>query len=232
MPNKTPIFTPETFRFFRELRRNNSKAWMDANRERYQEHVVAPFRALLAALTEPALKLHPEFDTGGRTGTNFSRINRDIRFSKDKTPYYPHMYLKLVDHAAKGREGAQLYVGVAADSVTIGFRIYGGSKGEASALDRVAKLRAAKRSDWLKRQAQRVGRKYDSYWYLVDKGDWAKHDGWPTEPEDWAKLQGWIVRRKLKPAAALRPGFVHDAAKTFRELFPLYAFTSLKNWRG
>lgn len=50
MARKEGVFTAETFRFFRELARNNHKPWMDANRERYQGHVVAPFRALLESL--------------------------------------------------------------------------------------------------------------------------------------------------------------------------------------
>jgi len=52
--------TPATFRFFRQLSRNNSKEWMDANRERYRSDVVEAFRALLAALAPAALKLQAD----------------------------------------------------------------------------------------------------------------------------------------------------------------------------
>ena len=45
------VFTRETFRFFRDLGRNNKKVWMDAHRDRYQATVVQPFRRLLE---EPA----------------------------------------------------------------------------------------------------------------------------------------------------------------------------------
>jgi hypothetical protein len=98
--NRTTIGA-ETFRFFRELGRNNSKAWMDENRERYQSAVVEAMRGLLAQLTPAALKLYPGFDVCGRTGVNFSRINRDIRFAKDKTPYRPQMYLFFPDGAER-----------------------------------------------------------------------------------------------------------------------------------
>src|SRR5579863_5169533 len=70
----------ETFRFFRDLNRNNRTEWMNANRDRYQAAVVQPFRGLLAELTPVVHELDPGFDVGGRTGVNFSRINRDIRF--------------------------------------------------------------------------------------------------------------------------------------------------------
>src|ERR1700747_2960460 len=95
MPAATPVFKKEIFQFFRELGRHNKKVWMDANRERYRETVVLPFRRLCEELSPVVLKLDPRFDAMGRRGANFSRINRDIRFAKDKTPYHPHMYLKF-----------------------------------------------------------------------------------------------------------------------------------------
>jgi len=49
--------------------------------------IVQPFRRLLEELAPTALELDSRFDTSGRTGPNFSRINRDIRFAKDKTLY-------------------------------------------------------------------------------------------------------------------------------------------------
>src|SRR6202011_1679344 len=88
------IFPHETFRFFRDLARHNHRTWMDANRERYQECVVQPFRRLLEATAPAVLTLDSRFDTSARGGRNFSRINRDTRFAKDKTPYRAQMYLK------------------------------------------------------------------------------------------------------------------------------------------
>src|SRR5215469_13577787 len=80
-----------TFQFFRDLSRNNTKKWMDANRARYQEHVVARVRALLDQLAPVVLRIDRGYVITGRTNENFSRINRDIRFAKDKTPYYTRL---------------------------------------------------------------------------------------------------------------------------------------------
>ncbi len=96
------VFTRETFQFFKDLARHNHKEWMDAHRDRYQSALVQPLRRLLEELAPAALELDPRFDTTGRTGGNFSRINRDIRFAKDKTLYKTHMYLKC--RTARGRE--------------------------------------------------------------------------------------------------------------------------------
>ncbi len=84
------VFTRETFQFFKDLARHNHKEWMDAHRDRYQSALVQPLRRLLEELAPAALELDPRFDTTGRTGANFSRINRDIRFAKDKSAKSPH----------------------------------------------------------------------------------------------------------------------------------------------
>lgn len=229
MSNQTPIFSAETFRFFRELGRNNHKAWMDANRERYRQHVVEPFRALLDALAPAVRQLNAEFDVSGRTGRNFSRINRDIRFAADKSPYRTQMYLTFSDQRAADGDDGQLYVGVSPDAITCGFRIYGGRD---SRLARTAIPRAAENTAWLAQQARRLGKKYNSYWYTMEKGEWTKRDGWPTRPEDWKRIKGWIVRRKMKPGAATRAAFASEISKIFREVFPLYRFTSAAKWKA
>jgi uncharacterized protein (TIGR02453 family) len=224
MAAKDRIFSQETFRFFRELGRNNHKPWMDENRERYRAVLVEPLRELLERLTPAARKLNPQFAVGGRVGENFSRINRDIRFARDKSPYRTQMYLFF----AEPEGGAQLYVGLSAESVTCGFRVY--SEGRTSSLVQVGRARGGENQAWIARQKRRLA-KYDSYWYATEKGDWAKHTGWPVKPEDWKKLQAWVVRRKLAPAAATRAGFEREVAKIFREVYPLYPFTISRTWK-
>lgn len=229
MASPKPIFTRDTFQFFRDLARHNKKTWMDANRERYRECVVQPFRRLLEVTAPAVLQLDSRFDTFGRTGANFSRINRDTRFAKDKTPYRAQMYLKFSAPFAGEGEAGQLYTALSADTVTAGFRLYSGSKHKESALAQIAHPGVISDPRWPSRQKRRLGRRYESYWYSVEKGEWTKHAGWPMAREEWEKLRGWIVRSKLTPAAAMRASFPRDLAKTFRELYPLLRFTSLRD---
>lgn len=228
MASTQAILSAETFRFFRNLGRNNSKPWMDENRVRYKQHVVEPFRRLLDAVTPAAQKLHSGFCLSGRTGENFSRINRDIRFANDKTPYYTHMYLYLSCAGAQ-HPGGQLYVGISAQAATIGFRIY--HEGRDGAVACTCRPRAVENIDWLARQRKRLGRKFEGYWYATEKGEWMKHTGWPRDAQEWKKAKGWIIRRKLQPSAALRPTFQREVEETFRDLFPIYSFGCLPNWR-
>src|SRR5215472_14649928 len=207
MANPTPVFTRETFRFLKDLGRNNSKAWMDANRERYQSSIVRPFRYFLEELSQDVLKLDSRFDVSGRTGPNFSRINRDIRFAKDKTPYKTQMYLKFSVPVPDNGETGQLYVGLSSDTVTAGFRIYSGGKRKESVLALLAQVRVQADPRRVAKQKKRLGRRYESYWYTMEKGEWTKHSGWPTDPENWKKILAWIVRRKLGTGAVMRASF-------------------------
>lgn len=225
MADKDSVFSQETFRFFRELRLNNHKPWMDENRERYRAVIVEPFRELLERLTPAARKLNPRFAVSGRVGENFSRINRDIRFARDKSPYRPQMYLLFSE---PGDVGGELYVGLSADTATCGFRVQ--AQGRTSPLVQIGRARGRENPAWIERQKRRLG-KYDSYWYATEKGDWAKRTGWPLKPEDWKKFQGWVVRRKFAPGVAIRAGFEREAAKVFREVYPLYPFTISRTWK-
>lgn len=228
MGKSEPIITRETFRFFRDLARNNRTAWMQANRERYQECVVQPLRRLCEELAPAVLRLDPGFETSGRTGANLSRINRDIRFAKDKTPYRAQMYVKFGAPFPGEGEAGQLYTGISAKTVTAGFRIYSGSKRKESSLAQIADARVETNPRWLAQQKKRLSRRYESYWYSVEKGEWTKHAGWPAA-ENWKKLQGWIVRRELGTAAATRASFPGELVKIFRDLQPLLKFTSLQD---
>lgn len=221
-----PNFPSAAVQFFRELSRNNNKVWMDANRARYRAEVVEPFRALLDRLAPAARKLNPRFVTTGRVGANFSRINRDIRFARDKTPYRPQMYLFL---AEPGEDAAQLYVGVSADTVTCGFRIYGA--GRTAPLVQFGRARAREHANWVAKQRNRLGPRFESYWYSTEKGEWTKHSGWPVEPDQWKKLKAWVVRRKFSPAAAARNGFDDGAVRIFKQVYPLLQFASTPDWK-
>jgi len=226
MPAAKPVFSKEIFNFFRQLGRNNKKVWMDAHRERYQQTVVQPFRRLLEELSPSVLKLDSRFDVAARSGKNFSRINRDIRFAKDKTPYHLHMYVKFAAPLPGEMKSGQLYASISAETATAGFRIYAEPKRKLSSIALIAEPRIAQNPKWLAQQKSRLGKKYESYWYASLKGEWTKNNGWPTAA-DWPKVQAWIVRKKVSPAAATRAAFTADVAKTFRDVYPLLKFASL-----
>lgn len=80
------FFTEDYLLFFQELAANNNKEWFDANRKRYEKSVKEPFKAFTQHLIDTLAKKEPAFKELRASDCIF-RINRDIRFSKDKTPY-------------------------------------------------------------------------------------------------------------------------------------------------
>lgn len=75
----------EFFVFFKGLSENNSKVWFDEHRSEYERYVKKPFAALVQNLIDKIRQVDP-YVLPTASGAIF-RINRDIRFSKDKTPY-------------------------------------------------------------------------------------------------------------------------------------------------
>ena len=78
-------FTPDFLNFFMELAPNNNKDWFDNNRDRYKKSVKEPFENFVEKLIKEMKKSEEIMD--GRPSDFIFRINKDIRFSKDKSPY-------------------------------------------------------------------------------------------------------------------------------------------------
>ena len=83
-----PFSIPEeALSFFSALERNNNKAWFDKNRAKYQENVLEPLKFLVMALGSALSKKLPGLKYEPRVNGSIFRINRDIRFSRNKNPY-------------------------------------------------------------------------------------------------------------------------------------------------
>src|ERR1700757_1425863 len=78
-------FTSATLAFFRGLARNNKKPWFEAHRADYEQAVVAPMRELIEEMDVRLARFAPEIT--GHPKRSMFRIYRDVRFSKDKSPY-------------------------------------------------------------------------------------------------------------------------------------------------
>jgi uncharacterized protein (TIGR02453 family) len=80
--------TAELFTFFRELRRNNDRDWFTANKDRFETVVRDPLLQFIREFDFRLRAISPNFVADPRrSGGSLFRINRDIRFSKDKSPY-------------------------------------------------------------------------------------------------------------------------------------------------
>ena len=80
-------FSPRTLKFLRNLKANNSKSWFEAHREDYEQCVLGPLRDLVTDLGDFMLDIDPRFEITPAVNKTISRIYRDTRFSKDKSPF-------------------------------------------------------------------------------------------------------------------------------------------------
>lgn len=82
-------FPQASLKFLRRLARNNNRDWFAANRSEYEEYIVAPSRAFIAAMGAALEKQFQNisYDTRLNGSGSMMRMARDTRFSADKTPY-------------------------------------------------------------------------------------------------------------------------------------------------
>lgn len=101
-----PGFPEETVRFFLDLRFHNETSWFHAHREAYETYVRKPFSAFIEAMTPTVMRIADDMET--RPNKCLARINRDIRFTRDKSPYRDHMWM-LFRRSGEEREHAVMY---------------------------------------------------------------------------------------------------------------------------
>jgi uncharacterized protein (TIGR02453 family) len=80
-----PGFRPAAMRFLRSLQRNNRREWFELHRDLYEDEVRGPLRALVGDVDVRLAGFAPEII--GHPARSVFRIHRDVRFSKDKSPY-------------------------------------------------------------------------------------------------------------------------------------------------
>ncbi|MEO0571821.1 MAG: DUF2461 domain-containing protein [Bacteroidota bacterium] len=111
------MITKDYSAFFKELAKNNEKAWFHANKKRYETHVKMPFLALLEQLLDTLIQWDCRMVPDPKKAV--FRINRDIRFSKDKSPYNTIMKAGFSPGGRKS-ELPGYYLGIDADQVHVG----------------------------------------------------------------------------------------------------------------
>ncbi len=86
-------FPEKAFQFLFELGVNNDREWFQRHKEDYKQAVLKPFQDLVIDLGAKMLKIDPEFQITPSVDKTISRIYRDTRFSKDKTPYRNNVWI-------------------------------------------------------------------------------------------------------------------------------------------
>jgi uncharacterized protein (TIGR02453 family) len=109
MPSAMPLFTAASLRFLRGLARNNRRDWFEAHRREYETAVLFPMRDFVEEMDVRLARLAPEMV--GDPKRSIFRIYRDIRFSKDKSPYKTHAACWFYHRDASHRVGQESHGG-------------------------------------------------------------------------------------------------------------------------
>ena len=112
--------------FFKELAKNNNKEWFHSQKKRYEDNVKKPFERFVTDLISEIQKYDPLVDVTAKEC--MSRINKDIRFSKDKTPYNLHFTAFISRAGKKDKSIPGLYIRFSGDKIAIMAGCFGLSK--------------------------------------------------------------------------------------------------------
>ena len=126
------VLSKEFFSFFSGLEKNNTKEYFDANRAQYERFVKDAFKSLVQELIDRVRTIEPTLQLDAKDA--IYRINRDIRFSSDKTPYKTHVsaHINLRGKKAMGYPG--FYFEIGAKGGAIGGGAYVPNKEELAAI--------------------------------------------------------------------------------------------------
>ena len=213
------MFTAETLRFLRALKRNNDREWFKARKDHYEQHVRAPMVALIEQLAIDFKRVAPEMVASPKT--SLYRIYRDTRFSDDKTPLKVYVAASFRWRGLGKGEGAGLYLEVHPQWVWMGggfwappmpalVRIRDHIAATYPDLDRIARSTAFRR---------RFGKLEGERMMRVPRGFAKDHPA-----AEYLKFRQFLGGREFAPEFATTREFYPALLDTYRTLMPLIRF--------
>jgi uncharacterized protein (TIGR02453 family) len=205
--------------FFKGLAFHQTRDWFEANRALYEGQVKAPMGDLVEDLAAAFAKSGPPL-RGDRKGSLF-RLNRDVRFARDKSLYKTHQGAVMTRSGAKNDPGL-IYIHIAADECFAAAGFYHPEPAELTRLRR-AVLRAPK--EWARLVAM-LGRKglalrEDDALRRLPRGLEAVAD---PEIAAAVKRKSFVCIRPLDPARLPSPDLVKDVRIFAKDASPLLAW--------
>jgi uncharacterized protein (TIGR02453 family) len=117
-------FPEGTFKFLRGLGKNNSKVWFDEHRADYDNFYIAPARAFVSTLGPRLKKISLTVAFDPKFNGSIFRINRDVRFARDKTPYRTNLDLWFWHGDRGGWSRPGFFFRLGADKVGFGVGVH------------------------------------------------------------------------------------------------------------
>ena len=206
--------SPDLFQFLKDLKINNNRDWFNANKATYQEH-----QEFMKAFTSKLQENMEQYDLIEQT--KLHRIYRDIRFSKDKTPYKSHFSGWLKRATVQRRGGYYFHIGPGTTMVAGGFW-----RPNSPDLKRIRQEIAANDKELRSICAASTFKKM----FGTLQGETVK-----TAPRgytkdhpsiDLLKMKQFVVQRNFTDTQALKSTFFEEMIKTFLGMRPFFDYMS------
>ena len=212
------MFQRSTLSFLRDLAKNNNKDWFQANKGRYEEHARDPMLEFVRAMEPRLAKISPHIVASDKkVGGSMMRIYRDVRFSKDKSPY--NTFLAAQFRHEKG--GLGFYARITAGECTLGTGIW---RPETKEVARIRKAIVADPKAW---KAARDAKPFrDTFGDLAGESLKRPPRGFPAEHpyvED-LKRKDFVGFCEWKAKTICERDFPDQAARAYRSSKKLMAF--------
>ena len=214
-------FSKDLFKFLRELAKNNNKPWFEKNRARYEEHVKAAGLAFIADMQIPMEIMAPRIVVDPRpNGGSMFRIYRDVRFSKDKSPYKTHVGIQLRHRAGKDAHAPGYYLHLEPGEVFAGGGVW---HPEGKALHGIRKAIESRPGEWKKLVRSAAFKRRFELWGERLKRPPRDFD--PNHPmiED-IKMKDFIALENFSEKDAVSEDFMPRIVKSFEKMVPLMRF--------
>ena len=216
------MLQPSTLKFLKDLKKNNTKEWFDKNRKNY-EAAKEDFSSLVNAVIAQFGKKDPTIATLTSKDCLF-RINRDVRFSKNKAPYKSNMGASIV-HGGKKSPLAGYYFHFEPG----GKSFVGGGKYMVDA-PILKKIRQEIDYSWNEFSKILTNKKFAAYYGDLEKGEGMSLSREPKGYEkenpaiDYIKLKSWVATAVITDADLTSKDLPKKITAAFETLQPLIIF--------
>jgi len=211
----------KTLKFLKELRCNNNREWFSDNKQRYEDEVRTPALNYIESMTHPIAKISPFFVVSTKkVGGSLMRVHKDIRFSKDKTPYKTNIGIHFKHARGKDVHAPGFYLHIEPGEIFIAAGIW---RPESSTLKNVRTLIDEYPDEWKKLVRSVTGKSGYEF-----GGTSLKRPpvGFAKEHpllED-LKRKDFIVTKNLNLGDVYAADFSKTSAKLFKAASPLVNF--------
>lgn len=117
-------FSKSTFKFLKDLEKNNKKEWFEKQRDIYENEILEPSFIFITEMGERLMSIAPAITAIPKIDKSIFRIYKDVRFSKDKTPFKTHIGIFFWDGKRKKLENPGFYLQLNKNSIFLASGLY------------------------------------------------------------------------------------------------------------